>query len=53
MLLDSRIDLLNTVHVIQIYFIPYNLSDILFVFLLEVVPINLILLLVYDFDIRT
>lgn len=48
-----RIDLLNSIHVIQIYFIPNNLADILFVFLLEIIPINLILLLVYDFDIRT
>ena len=47
-----RIDLLNILHILHLYYSPNNLIDILYAFFLEVIPINLLLLIVHDFDIR-
>ena len=46
------IDLLNTLNVVSITFIPTNMPDIVFTVCLEFIPIQLLFLLVYDFNIR-
>lgn len=51
--LSYSIDLLYIVGVVHIVFSPNNLADICYEIFLEVVPIELILLLVYNFDVKT
>lgn len=48
-----RIDLLNIIGIVHIVFAPNNLVDISYEVFLEIVPIELILLLVYNFDVKT
>ena len=48
-----RIDLLNILGIVHIVFAPNNLVDISYEVFLEIVPIELILLLVYNFDVKT
>ena len=47
-----RIDLLNILGIVHIVFAP-NLVDISYEVFLEIIPIELILLLVYNFDVKT
>ena len=47
------VDLLNILGVLRIAFTPNNLIDSCYEICLEVVPIQLILLLVYNFDLKT
>lgn len=48
-----RIDLLNILGIVHIVFAPNNLVDISYEVFLEIIPIELILLLVYNFDVKT
>lgn len=48
-----RIDVLSLAHVVTLSFLPTTLGDFVFVVVCEVVPIQLLLLLVYNFDFKT
>ncbi|KAK8791642.1 hypothetical protein WA588_001954, partial [Blastocystis sp. NMH] len=52
-LIHFTIDVLSLAHVVLLSFLPTTLRDLVFVVVCEVIPIQLLLLLVYNFDIKT
>ena len=45
--------MLSLAHIVSLSFLPTTLGDLVFVVVCEVIPIQLLLLLVYNFDIKT
>ena len=45
--------MLSLAHIVTLSFLPTTLEDLVFVVVCDVIPIQLLLLLVYNFDIKT